>query len=151
MQNAKPLSGKNRHPVRLHLTNGLIAQIGISQVRGQPVQSRLRKVVVSHISTGGMAVVTILDFPVTLQYVVQIQLEIGHTVHQLYGQIIWRKPLEYLTEYGIAFIVPPSSKRSLIYSLNHILLQQSPQQHKIHKMYQQMNAAYYSLDSRRIP
>jgi hypothetical protein len=137
---------KNKQPVQLHLTEGLIGQLGLIEVRGHPVKSRLRKVLVSQISPGGMAVVTILDFPTTLQYVVQVQVEIGPTIHQLYGQIVWKRPQEYLFEYGIVFIMPPSSKRSLIYALNQLLLKQSPQQAQIHRMYRQMNALYQPRD-----
>lgn len=140
MSNLRARNDKNRHFARLHVTHGVTGELQLVEIKGQPVRSKCRKVLIKQVGAEGMVFETALDFPVTLQYVVVIDVELGSVLHRLAGQIIWKQLREQLYEYGMIFILPPSARRSLIYSLNHILLKQSPQQAKIHTLYRQMNA-----------
>ncbi|GEM_PF-4043408 len=131
---------KNRQFVRLHMTQGLMGELRLVEIKGQPLQSKRRKVMIKQLGSEGMVIVAALDFPITLQYVVSIDVELVSCSHKLTGQIIWKQLCDQWFEYGIVFILPPSAKRALIYSLNHILLKQSPRQARIHTMYRQMTA-----------
>ncbi|GGG21779.1 PilZ domain-containing protein [Paenibacillus abyssi] len=134
------LKGDKRQHVRLQMTHGLMADLRIIAIRNEPVKTKPCRVLIKDLSPNGLSFLTILDFPVNSRYMLQLELDIPHLKLELSGQVRWRMREDNLYCYGMMMTKTPSSRCSLLYALNHLLLQQSPTQSKIHKLYRTMSA-----------
>jgi len=130
-----------RQYLRLNLTPPITADLSISAIKGQAVQTKSRPVMVQNISLAGLCYLSALNLPVSADYVLEFNIPAQHAQLKLRGQVRWRRKQENLFEYGVAFIPAPSSSMSkkLLCFLNQQLLRQSPIQARIHYIYKQLS------------
>ncbi|XEC95501.1 PilZ domain-containing protein [Paenibacillus tarimensis] len=131
--------GQKRQHVRLQLTSGLMAELRLIEVDGEPIKSRPARVLLKDMSPGGLKFLTYLKFPVASNYRVKFDMVMNRNPLVLTGRIVWRRKQSNVYEYGISFTMSIKERPRLLFALNQILLQQSPCQQKIHRMYRLLN------------
>ncbi|OXM13700.1 hypothetical protein [Paenibacillus herberti] len=126
---------------RVRLNRQLLADLHISQVRGEAVVSSSRKVLLHHMSTDGLEFSTTLRFPVDEQYRLTFSVQMGRKIVQLSGIVTSRAKQNYLYEYDLRILDRSISRTEWIKELNEWILRHRPSlpEHKVHYAYRNLN------------
>ncbi|SDS29778.1 hypothetical protein SAMN05444162_1174 [Paenibacillaceae bacterium GAS479] len=122
---------------RLRLNHQLLADLHISQVRGEAVESGSRKVLLQHMSTDELEFSTTLRFPVHDQYRLDFNLRLGRKYVQLSGIVTSRTKQNYLYVYELRIIELSIPRTEWMKELNEWTLRHQPTlpTHKVHYLY----------------
>ncbi|MBO7747791.1 PilZ domain-containing protein [Paenibacillus sp. MWE-103] len=127
-----------RSPVRIRIWNDVKAEIAISDVKGNYVDSKASSALIQDISPTGARLLTHLRFPVNKDYHIRIMITIGEWEFNLTGQIVWRRKDENLYMYGCEFVPDRHIRQALAVALKEKLRLMNPERQRIHLMYQQV-------------
>jgi hypothetical protein len=129
---------RRRH-MRLKLQSAF-GEISIQRIRASVIQSRSKPIVILDLSPGGLRFQTDLYFPVTPNITLLFKAKIVNNITiELDGRIMWRKLQDNMFVYGFEFTITDAHRILLTRVLNDLLLELSPQQNQIHKLYRLYN------------
>ncbi|RXZ81461.1 hypothetical protein EBB07_14110 [Paenibacillaceae bacterium] len=122
--------------MKLQILEPAESELRIIEVRGSPVITKTARVLAMELSPASVTFKTYLDLPLNRNYTVNIQFSVAYIRLQLQGRIAAKSSSGNLFMYTMLFNHTDSpSKSELIYTLNYLLLRQSPNQYRIHRLY----------------
>ncbi|AJY73980.1 PilZ domain-containing protein [Paenibacillus beijingensis] len=127
-----------RKSIRLKLTNTVLADITIREVKGKLVYTKSRKVLVHNISPEGLSFSTVLRFPVSKDCMLQFQIMLNGQTLNLQGYVVWSQKQDNMYYYGLQLTGISISRQQMISLLNDMLILQSPTNMKAHYKYRNL-------------
>lgn len=127
-----------RKSIRLKLTNTVLADITIREVKGKLVYTKSRKVLVHNISPEGLCFSTDLRFPVSRDCLLQFHIMLNGHPLILQGYVVWNQKQDNINCYGLQLLHSSVSRSQMVSLLNDMLILLSPGKMKAHYKYRNL-------------
>ncbi|BBH21823.1 hypothetical protein Back11_31680 [Paenibacillus baekrokdamisoli] len=127
-----------RKQVRIQVRDGVHADVSICTIFGKAIGSGATPVLLQDLSPTGLKFQTHLRFPVSKDYLLQVQVSFDEWQFCLNGSVAWRRREENLYVYGLVFVPDSQIWQALSTALQEKLRLMNPNQHRIHRIYEQM-------------
>lgn len=128
----------SRTHLRLRFTEGVTAELRLMNKDGQFLSQSMCTVLLLNMSQDGLCFLSGLQLPIQQNYMVEFRMFISNIPLTVRGSIVWRSKNDNQYVHGVVFHCSTKLRSLLLRIMNQELLDQQPQQLKIHHLYRRL-------------